>query len=52
MLVINILLFPVVYVRDITALAHFNFLGFASAGYVVLVMAFQLPEYQRFFDFE
>ena len=36
--IVNILLYPVVYVRDITALAHLNFLGCASAFYVIFVM--------------
>lgn len=36
--ILNVLLYPVVYVKDITALAHFNFLGCASALYVIVVM--------------
>jgi hypothetical protein len=52
MVVINILLYPVVYVKDITAIAHFNFLGFASAVYVIIVLGIQMPEYDRYLDFE
>jgi len=38
MIILNVLLYPIVYVKDITALAHFNFLGFASAVYVIFVL--------------
>jgi hypothetical protein len=37
--ILNVLLYPVVYVKDSTALAHFNLLGIMSAFYVIVVLA-------------
>jgi hypothetical protein len=36
--ILQVFLYPVVYVKDITVLAHFNFLGCTSAFYVIVVM--------------
>ena len=38
MAILNILLYPILYTKDITVLAHFNFLGCASAFYVIFVI--------------
>ena len=52
MLIINLLAFPIVLVKDSTALAHFNFLGIMSAFYVIVVLAIQMPEYMNEYFFK
>jgi hypothetical protein len=51
--VLNVLLYPIVYVKDSTALAHFNFLGIMSAFYVIVVLVVQMPAYMnKYFNVE
>jgi len=51
--IINVLLYPVVYVKDITALAYFNSLGLCSAIYVLIVLSIQMPDYLNvYWDFD
>ena len=42
---LNLLLLPVVLVRDLSALAHFNLVGILAIMYVIMVVIGQMPEY-------
>ncbi len=46
---LNILMLPVVLKRNLSALAHFNFLGILAIGYVIILLICQGPEMMDYY---